>query len=136
MTRRIAPYFAALVALGVTTAASASGGFEIPWWTLDGGGGTVSGGAFQVSGTVGQPDAGARMTGGAFTVTGGFWAGVTAGATCSGDVDGNGTVDFDDVLRVLAAWGACPDCPEDLNDDDVVDFDDLLLVLSAWGPCA
>jgi uncharacterized repeat protein (TIGR01451 family) len=47
---------------------------EIRWHTVDGGGGTSStGGAFSVGGTIGQPDAGAPMTGGVFTVTGGFW---------------------------------------------------------------
>jgi hypothetical protein len=29
---------------------------------------------YSVSGTIGQPDAGATMTGGAYAVTGGFWA--------------------------------------------------------------
>jgi hypothetical protein len=55
--------------------------------------------------------------------------------TCLGDVDGSGTVDFDDVLRILSAWGPCESCPEDLNGDDMVGFDDLLIALSAWGPC-
>ena len=27
--------------------------------------------------------------------------------TCEGDVDGNGLVEFADLLAVLAAWGAC-----------------------------
>ncbi len=46
---------------------------SIPWHTMDGGGGTSTGGGFTVRGTIGQPDAG-RMSGGGFTVTGGFWA--------------------------------------------------------------
>jgi hypothetical protein len=54
---------------------------------------------------------------------------------CLADVDGSGVVDFDDVLRVLSAWGPCEGCPEDVNRDDEVGFDDLLRVLSAWGPC-
>ena len=55
---------------------------------------------------------------------------------CTGDVDGSGEVDFDDVLAILEAWGPCDeDCPEDLDDDNDVDFDDLLLVLAGWGPC-
>jgi hypothetical protein len=46
--------------------------YSINWFTIDGGGGASSGGAFTVSGTVGQPDAG-QMSGGNFTVAGGFW---------------------------------------------------------------
>jgi len=40
--------------------------YSIAWSTIDGGG-------FTLNGTVGQPDAGASMSGGIFTVTGGFW---------------------------------------------------------------
>jgi hypothetical protein len=47
--------------------------YSIDWWTIDGGGGTSAGGAFTLSGTIGQPDAGV-MSGGAYTLTGGFWA--------------------------------------------------------------
>ena len=47
--------------------------YSIDWHTLDGGGGTSSGGAYSVTGTIGQPDAG-TMSGGQFTLTGGFWA--------------------------------------------------------------
>jgi hypothetical protein len=48
--------------------------FTIDWHTIDGGGGTSTGGVFAVSGTIGQPDAGGPMTGGNFSLTGGFWA--------------------------------------------------------------
>jgi hypothetical protein len=48
------------------------------------------------------------------------------------DINGDGSVDFADLLALLAAWGPCRDCPEDLNGDDMVDFDDLLLVLANW----
>jgi len=52
----------------------ASAQFAIPWHTIDGGGGTSTGGVYSVSGTIGQPDAGGPMTGGPFSLTGGFWA--------------------------------------------------------------
>ncbi len=56
-------------------AALAGGVYEIPWFTADGGGGTWStGGGFSLGGTVGQPDAGA-LSGGGYTLLGGFWAG-------------------------------------------------------------
>ena len=57
------------------------------------------------------------------------------GVSCGGDVDGDGTVGFSDVVAVLAAWGACPGCPADVDCDDSVDFADLIAVLAAWGPC-
>jgi hypothetical protein len=46
--------------------------FAIDWFTIDGGGGTSTGGVYSITGTIGQPDAG-RLTGGGFTLEGGFW---------------------------------------------------------------
>jgi hypothetical protein len=47
--------------------------YSIDWFTVDGGGGISAGGAYSMSGTVGQPDAGV-MTGGNFAIAGGFWS--------------------------------------------------------------
>jgi hypothetical protein len=52
--------------------------YSIDWFTIDGGGGTSTGGVYSVSGTIGQPDAGGPMTNGQYSVTGGFWALPTA----------------------------------------------------------
>jgi hypothetical protein len=52
--------------------------YSIDWHTIDGGGGTSTGGVYAVSGTIGQPDAGPTMTNGQYSVTGGFWALPTA----------------------------------------------------------
>jgi len=46
--------------------------YSIDWFTIDGGGGTSTGGVYAVSGTIGQPDAG-TMSGGNYTLDGGFW---------------------------------------------------------------
>lgn len=51
--------------------------YAINWWTVDGGGGTSTGGVYSVSGTIGQPDAG-LMSGGGYTLQGGFWGGAVA----------------------------------------------------------
>ncbi|MFM2296132.1 MAG: hypothetical protein RLZZ350_2545 [Verrucomicrobiota bacterium] len=51
--------------------------YSIDWSTIDGGGGTSTGGVYSVSGTIGQPDAG-KMSGGNYTVDGGFWGIVAA----------------------------------------------------------
>ena len=56
---------------------SASAQYAIDWSTIDGGGGTSTGGVFTVSGTIGQPDAG-RMSGGNFAIDGGFWGVIAA----------------------------------------------------------
>jgi hypothetical protein len=53
---------------------SAWGQYSIDWSTIDGGGGTSTGGTYQVVGTIGQPDAGPVMSGGNYTLQGGFWA--------------------------------------------------------------
>jgi hypothetical protein len=47
--------------------------YSIDWSTVDGGGGTSTGGVYSVSGTIGQPDAGA-MSGGNYSLAGGFWS--------------------------------------------------------------
>ena len=59
-------------------------------------------------------------------------------ASCTGDLDGNGIVDFADLLILLSAWGNCPNekiCPADLDERGAVDFSDLLILLNVWGRC-
>jgi len=52
----------------------AQSGYDLSWWTVDGGGGTASSGPYTLSGTIGQPDAN-LLTGGDYTLGGGFWGG-------------------------------------------------------------
>ena len=55
---------------------------------------------------------------------------------CVADLDDDGQVGFDDLVRLLDAWGACAgDCRADLDGDGVVGFNDLTVLLAAWGPC-
>jgi len=51
--------------------------YSIDWHSIDGGGGTSTGGVYSVSGSVGQPDAG-TLSGGNYSLAGGFWGIVTA----------------------------------------------------------
>ena len=44
------------------------------WYKVSGGGGTSTNGPYAISGTIGQHDAGGPMTGGLYSVYGGFWA--------------------------------------------------------------
>jgi len=48
--------------------------YSVDWYKIAGGGGTSTGGTYTVSGTIGQPDASGAMSGGNYSVTGGFWA--------------------------------------------------------------
>ncbi|MBT5382962.1 MAG: hypothetical protein HOL13_09005 [Phycisphaerae bacterium] len=51
----------------------------------------------------------------------------------TGDANGDGVVNTDDVLLVISSWGPCElPCDGDLNGDGFIDTDDLLAVLSGW----
>jgi hypothetical protein len=145
-TTRLAFVGAIVSCAGVAALAPlGAGDFAITSFTFDGGGGTSSGGAYVVSGTIGQFDAGpgsAGMSGGDFVLTGGFWHSVNdiKRPTCPADINDDLVVDVLDLLLALGAWGPCPgDCPPtcaaDTNDDCAVDVIDMLAVLAAWGPC-
>lgn len=47
--------------------------FSIDWFKVAGGGGTSTNSQYAVSGTIGQPDAIAGMSGGSYSLAGGFW---------------------------------------------------------------
>jgi hypothetical protein len=62
------------LALGLLAPALHAQQYSIGWYKISGGGGTSSNGQYSVSGTIGQHDAGSAMTGGSYSVTGGFWS--------------------------------------------------------------
>ncbi len=124
------------VLISVLSGVAALGGdapFELSRYSIDGGGVMRStGGEFELSGTIGQPDAGV-MAGGDFNLTGGFWfalsptdcnedgvadlldydsftqcmggpdGGVSAGCPCF-DVDQNGSVDLRDFATAQVVF--------------------------------
>jgi hypothetical protein len=61
------------VAALVLPVAGLSQTYSIDWYKIAGGGGVSTNGQYTLSGTIGQPDAGA-MAGGNYSLTGGFWA--------------------------------------------------------------
>jgi hypothetical protein len=71
------PYLGILLLTLMAFCLWAQAQYSIDWSTIDGGGGTSTGGVYTVTGTIGQPDAGA-MSGGSFTLQGGFWSVVAA----------------------------------------------------------
>ena len=52
--------------------------YSVDWYKIAGGGGTSTNGAYSVSGTIGQLDAGVAMTGGNYSLIGGFWSLIAA----------------------------------------------------------
>ena len=62
----------------LTPAFSQAQSYSIAWYKIAGGGGTsmgTNGGTvYSISGTMGQPDASTAMTGGNYSLTGGFWS--------------------------------------------------------------
>ena len=51
---------------------------------------------------------------------------------CPSDLNGDGQVETNDLLALLANWGT-PD--GDVNGDDNTDVSDVLAIISAWGDC-
>jgi NADPH-dependent 2,4-dienoyl-CoA reductase/sulfur reductase-like enzyme len=59
----------------VGAAAPLAAGYDLSWWTIDGGGYTFSsGGEYELGGTIGQPDAWRGATTGAYSLSTGFWS--------------------------------------------------------------
>ncbi len=53
---------------------------------------------------------------------------------CEGDVDGNGVVNVNDILQVIAVFGT-NDSSGDANGDGIVNISDILLIINQWGEC-
>ncbi|MDX2197788.1 MAG: hypothetical protein SF069_02320 [Phycisphaerae bacterium] len=133
MIRNVLTRFSALTvvaALGLVAQAQ----YAINWYTIDGGGGTSTGGTYILSGTIGQPDAG-TMTGGTYALAGGFWAGIQPDGELLGDMNCNGFVEVGDiggfVLAITnpAQYAATyPDCNinlADVNQNGFVEVGDI-----------
>lgn len=71
---------AALLSSGAANGVQTGGDLRVDWSTIDAGGGTATGGAFAVTGTIAQIDADLLhpASGGNFVLTGGFWVIQTA----------------------------------------------------------
>ncbi len=131
--------------LALTAGVVIAGQFDLSWHTTDGGGGSSTGGAYALSGSIGQPDAG-QMSGGSFAITGGFWAVPASGGGCTrdpewicdGDVDGDGQVNPVDVGLVQATFGSTHEqnlCNYDVDCDGQINPVDSGIVQSLFGTC-
>jgi hypothetical protein len=127
-----------VLAVGCVSFSLLADEFTLNWWTIDGGGEMwTTGGEFELSGTIGQSDAGTTMTGGEFELTGGFWV-IPVGPYCPGDVDGDGDTDHSDLGALLSAWCSVAGDPNwdpnaDLDGDGHVGHGDLGILLADWG---
>lgn len=64
----------ALIILFLFCHRSSGQSYSIDWHKISGGGGTSGGGSYSLNGTIGQPEAGTVLTGGAYSLAGGFWS--------------------------------------------------------------
>jgi hypothetical protein len=79
------------------------------------------------------------MSGGAFTVVGGFWAGAGGQqpgclwqvAGCAADYDNSGGVDSDDVIAFFAEWDSGVAC-SDVDVSGGTDSDDVIFFFTRW----
>jgi hypothetical protein len=105
-----------LIALIFTPIAVAE--YSIPWYTIDGGGGSSSGGPYQVSGTIGQPDAGYHNEP-PYELLGGFWVG---GPLC--------IVNLEHFANFASYWldGPCNESNNWCGGADLDQLDDVTIV--------
>jgi hypothetical protein len=114
MLPRLTPLALAPVLCSAASAVAQTGGpYDLSWSTIDSGGGTSNGGSYAISGTIGQPDAGPStpMTGGPFSLVGGFWPG--ADDLCDPDCNQSGTLtiaDFGCFQAKFASGDPYADC--------------------------
>ena len=58
--------------VGLAACCASAQNVTINWYSIDGGGGTSTGGVYTIQGTIGQSDAGV-LSGGGYSLVGGFW---------------------------------------------------------------
>ena len=69
-----------ILLLGAGFVTRASEGYDLSWWTVDGGGGISTGGGYTLHGSAAQPDA-ASLRGGGYSLMGGFWSAEPSGVS-------------------------------------------------------
>jgi hypothetical protein len=115
----------------LATSMAAAQPYSIDPFTVDGGGGTLTGTTYSLSGTIGQPDAGV-LVGTSFSVQGGFWMSAGEGGCNAADlVEPFGVLDLNDINAFVGAFVAGSPAG-DLNNDGVLDLTDINLFVSAF----
>ena len=122
----------ALLSLGATSLAQ----YAITASTIDGGGGTLTGSTYAVSGTVGQPDASPTTIGATYEVTGGFWTASPPPCLCVADLDDDCDTDVFDFAVFAPNFGATgltPNTGGDFDGDGDVDVFDFAVFAPGFG---
>lgn len=71
----------------------------------------------------------------------GFLEAAACATPCLADINNTGGVNTDDLIVLIASWGACVNCgscPADIapaGGNCQVNTDDLIALIGAWGPC-
>jgi len=74
MSKMYRVIFTAFLAVFACSLSALAQSYSIDWYKVSGGGGTSTNGQYAISGTIGQHDASGPMTGGNYSLTGGFWS--------------------------------------------------------------
>lgn len=98
----------------------------VPSFTIDCGGGVLTGGALRLTSSVGQPDA-ATLSASQLTLRGGFLFPLT----CPADFNGSGAVSVQDIFDFLAAYFT-PDTRADFNASGAISVQDIFDFLAAY----
>ncbi len=130
MKRKRFIVLAAVLTLLPLTAAFSQ--YTIPWFTIDGGGTTSTGGTFSLTGTIGQPDASSfagPISNDFFSLVGGFWpAAVVPSCALPGDMDlstlRNG-VDIQGFVRCLLGVSGTNCACADMSGNGTVGVEDI-----------
>jgi len=110
-----------LLVFSVPGLSRGAGQYAISRYTIGGGGGPSTSGAYKLVGTIGQPDAG-WSSGGKYELLGGFQPG---GPGC--------TVGFDDFAEFAEGWlETGSGLAGDLDADNDVDLEDLRRFADYW----
>lgn len=123
-----------MLAAGLSTSLPFPPPFDpaIEWDTIDAGGGEVStGGVWELTGTIGQPDAQRYAGGGIYSVVGGFWERGSQSNSLVADINGDDTIDLEDFFLFFNLFDAT-DNGADVNQDGAVDLADFFEFLNAF----
>lgn len=122
-----------LLAIFTVQASSGAGA-----WVLSGGGGQASSANYAIGFTLGQGQPVGLSSSPSFSSSWGFWTGDVALEPLPGDLNGDGQVDLEDILIVMADFGASPpsDSRADANGDGRVGLLDLVTVAKFFGSVA
>jgi len=94
--------------------------YEIPWYTIDGGGRTSTGGPYSLTGTIGQPDTGVSSAGMVVNSAGFF----PRNFGC--------VVNLTDLKLLAEAWMNIGTNPADLDASGKVDLSDFAFLSDWW----